>query len=136
MQGGSQCGSCRSLLLMDRLADRAGLGNGARDVKQDQHGKVAPAAKGVEVNCLIGCASGHHLHACLDGHVDIDVLAVNLTVAAIQTDAETGERSTQSVFVRHTQPRIVFRVRSDLPDGAPVWTVTPSMDIPLRRHGR
>jgi hypothetical protein len=94
MESDSQCGGRRALLLMHRLANRAGLGDGARYVKQEQHGKIASAAKAVEVHGLVRHRSGHHLHAYLDRRVDIDVVALNLPVATIEADAKAGERST------------------------------------------
>ena len=43
----------RPLLLVHRLARRTRLGRGARDVEEEEHGEIPPAAKALDVDRLV-----------------------------------------------------------------------------------
>ena len=53
---GERGGRC-PLVLVHRLAVGAGLGGGARDVEQHEHGEIAPPAQAVDVDRLVGRAT-------------------------------------------------------------------------------
>ena len=63
--------------------------------------------------------------ACLDGRVDVDVVALRLPVITIDAQAETRERSAQAGPVGHREARSVFRLGLDLVHRAPVLAVAP-----------
>ena len=106
VQCDGQVGDRRALLLVHRPPHRAGLSRRPRHVQQQQHRQVAPAPQAVQVHRLVGHRPGQHLDAGLDRRVDVDVVALRLTVAAVQAHAEPGQRASHAdrVVDRRTSP--------------------------------
>jgi hypothetical protein len=71
-----------------RASDRSGLGRRARHVEQEQHREVAPAPQAVEVHGLVGHRSCPHFDPGFYRGIDVDVVALRLPVATVQTHAE------------------------------------------------
>ena len=96
MQRDGEVGDRRSLLLMDGAPDGSRLGGRTRDVEQQQNRQVTPPAQAVEVDSLVRHRPGPHLDARLDCRVDVDVVALGLTMTTMQAHAEPGERTPHS----------------------------------------
>ena len=89
VQRNRQVGDSRALLLVHRPAHRPGLRCRARYIQEQQHRQIAPAAQAVEVHRFVGHRAGTHLDARFDGGVDVDVVALRLAVAAVQSHSKS-----------------------------------------------
>ena len=103
VQRDGQRGGRRALVLVHGLAGGARLAGRAGDVEQDQHREVAAAAEAVDVDGFVGRRPGERLDAGLDRGVDVDVVALRLPAAAVEADAEAGERTPQRMAVGHAE---------------------------------
>ena len=89
VQCNGEVGDRRTLLFVHRPPHRSGLRRRPRHIEKEQHRQVAPAPQAVEVHRLVGHRSGPHLDAGFDRRVDVDVVALRLPVAAVQTHAKS-----------------------------------------------
>src|SRR5262249_39643413 len=107
----AECAGRGALMLVYSGGGRARLGRRARDSEERDPREVPSASQAVDIATLGGCRSCLRLDARFDGGIDVDVVALELTVAAIQADAEAGERSPQGLrAVRHERGEF-FRPR-------------------------
>src|ERR1700731_4952018 len=114
MESDGECRRGGLLLFVHGLTRRSGFGAPTGHVEEKKDGEVALAAKAVEVDGLVRCRSRHHLDPRFDCRIDVDVVALDLAMAAGETDAQASQRSTESAGVGQTQ-RGVVRLRPRLP---------------------
>ncbi len=92
VQRNSEIGDRRPLLLVHGASDGPRLSRRSGDVEQQQDRKIAPPTQAVEIDRLVGHRAGHHLHALLNGRIDVDVVTLRLAMPAMQPHSEPGQR--------------------------------------------
>ena len=88
VQRHGEVGDGGTLLFVHRPPHRSGLGRRPRDVEQEQHRQVTPAPQAIEVHRLVGHRPGPHFDPGFHRGVDVDVVALRLAVAPVQSHPE------------------------------------------------
>ena len=120
-----------ALMLEHRSTNGGGLGARSGDVQQHEYPEVTPGSHHVEIDRFIRHRAGERLHVRLDRGVQIDVDALQLTVAPLEGDAEMRKGSANGEHVRHRERDVGGR-GVDGHHVAPLWAVPALVHVPLR----
>ena len=104
----------------------------ARHVEQDLDREIPSSPQALDVERLAGRTAGQRLDPGLDGGVDVDVVALGLTPAALQAHPEPRQRPPHGQAVGHGHRVTVADGRVALDHRAPVGPVAVPVHVPLR----
>jgi hypothetical protein len=99
VQGNGQGRGRRALLLVHGVAEGARLGDRPGDVKQHEDGEITTAAQVVQVYGLVRHGACEGFNPGFDRGVDVDVVALRLSMGAIEPDPKPSERPPQGVNI-------------------------------------
>ena len=116
---------------VDGTARGARLSGRARDIEKDENRQIPSLALAFDIDGLVRVGAGDHLHIGLDGRIDVEVVALGLTVMTLQVRSQTSEGPPQGPSLGKRERGRTLDVGPGFHDGAPLLPVAMVMDIPL-----
>ena len=103
-----------------------------RDVQQQQHRQIASPPQAIQIDRLVGHRSRQQFDVCLDRRIDVDVVALRLTVPAVQAHSEPRQRTPHADGIVDRRARRSLCRRLDFEHRAPIRPIALAVEIPFR----